>query len=164
MISNTQLSNGSALITSDLGFILTNDTPTFKAGFAVKYVEVYVNCAGRPDVHGTPIVEFIQTRERTPAKAAAFARARQRLAVKIGDAAQFSLTALRLSKGISQAKLAELIDSQQPYIARIEKGDADVMFSTIEKLAKALNVSIGEVAEAVRATRDARSNMLLENV
>lgn len=130
----------------------------------MKYIEVYVNGAGRPATHGTPITEFIKTRERTPAKAAALARARQRLAAKIGDAAQFSLTALRLSKGISQSKLAELIDTQQPYIARIEKGDADVMFSTIEKLAKALEVSIGEVAEAVRATREARLNAMLENV
>jgi ribosome-binding protein aMBF1 (putative translation factor) len=144
-----------------LGFILTNDSPTLKAGYAVKYVEVVINGAGNPAAHGTPIAEFIKQREKNPAKAAALARARERLAARIGDSAQFSLTTLRLSKGISQSKLAELLDTQQPYIARLEKGDVDVMFSTIEKLAKALNVSIGEVAEAVRATREARLQTLI---
>jgi ribosome-binding protein aMBF1 (putative translation factor) len=144
-----------------LGFILTNDSPTLKAGYAVKYLEVFVNGAGTPATHGTPINEFIKQREKNPAKAEALARARQRLAERIGDAAQFSLATLRLSKGISQAKLAELLDTHQPYIARLEKGDADVMFSTIEKLSKALNASISEVSEAIRATRESRLQTLI---
>jgi predicted transcriptional regulator len=57
-----------------------------------------------------------------------------------------------------------MLDTHQPYIARIEKGDVDVMFSTIEKLAKALDVSIGTVSEAVQETRAARLESILENV
>ena len=134
------------------------------SGFAVKYVEIIVARPGPPPSHGIPIAEYMKRRERDPIRASALARARMRLSKKIDDSAKFSLTALRLSKGISQSTLAELIDSHQPYIARIEKGEVDVMFSTIEKLANALAVSIGVVSEAVQATRNARTILNTKNV
>jgi DNA-binding XRE family transcriptional regulator len=105
----------------------------------------------------------MRERERDPKRAVALARARQRLAKKLEGASSFSLTALRLSKGVSQAKLAAMIDTQQPAIARIEKGDVDLMFSTIEKIAKALDVSIGEVCTAVQATRTAKLESTHQN-
>ena len=159
MTLNTLLSKESSLITSDLGFLLTKDTPTVKAGFAVKYVEIYVGNDSRHSLTGTPIVEVIKQRELDHRKAAALARARQRLADKIAGEPKFSLTQLRLSKGISQTKLAEILDTKQPQIARLEKGETDVRMSTIEKLSKALDTPIEQVFAAVRATREARTSM-----
>lgn len=134
-----------------------------KAGFAYRYVEIHVNGVTAPAIHGTQIEEYMKERERDPKRAAALARARQRLAAKLDDAPQFSLTALRLSKGISQAKLAELMETQQPSIARMERGD-DVLLSTMEKLAKALDVPLNVVCEAVQATRAAKLESKKSNV
>lgn len=51
-----------------------------------------------------------------------------------------SIKALRLSRGLSQKDLAILIESQQSHVSRIEKGTEDVRASTINKLAKVLEV------------------------
>ncbi|MEM2204776.1 MAG: CBS domain-containing protein [Candidatus Hadarchaeales archaeon] len=45
---------------------------------------------------------------------------------------------MRLEKGLTQAKLAELTGLTQAYIAKIEAGKADPRFSTLEKLSSVL--------------------------
>lgn len=59
-----------------------------------------------------------------------------------------SLAALRLSKGWSQKQLAEMLNTKQPYIARIENGVEDIQLSTLKKLAKVFDVDIHEIIEA----------------
>lgn len=48
------------------------------------------------------------------------------------------LRTLRLKKGLTQAKLAELTGLTQAYIAKIEAGKADPRLSTLEKLSSVL--------------------------
>ena len=55
------------------------------------------------------------------------------------------LAYIRKSKGLSQMKLAEIIDMNFNYIGQIERGDANVTIKTIKLLANALNVEVKEL-------------------
>lgn len=52
---------------------------------------------------------------------------------------------LRLSKGYSQEKLAELSDLDRTYIPGIESGKRNVSLVVIEKIAKAFNTTLSEL-------------------
>ncbi len=52
---------------------------------------------------------------------------------------------LRLAKGYSQEKLAELSDLDRTYIPGIEAGKRNVSLVVVEKIAKAFNTSISEL-------------------
>lgn len=56
---------------------------------------------------------------------------------------------LRLSKGYSQEKLAELSDLDRTYIPGIESGKRNVSIVVIEKIAKAFHMSISELMESL---------------
>ena len=62
-----------------------------------------------------------------------------------------TLAALRLQAGYSQRTLANQIDVKQPYIARLESGTENPTLSTMQKLAKVLNTSVGHIALALDA-------------
>jgi DNA-binding XRE family transcriptional regulator len=102
--------------------------------------------------HGVSIAAIVAEREKDSRKAAAYARARQKLAARLTDGAP-SLAQLRLAKGMSQAQLATAMGAKQPYVARLEKGSNDIQVSTIEALAKALSVPASDVFAAVFASR-----------
>lgn len=53
--------------------------------------------------------------------------------------------ALRLEKGISQEKLAELADLDRTYIPGIEAGKRNVSIVVVQKIAAAFNISISEL-------------------
>lgn len=93
--------------------------------------------------NGQSISSLIAERERDSRKAAALARARKKIASLLDNVSN-SIASLRLSKGLSQQQLADLMGVKQPYIARVERGE-DVKMSTITNLATAL----GEPAEVV---------------
>lgn len=52
---------------------------------------------------------------------------------------------LRLSKGYSQEKLAEISDLDRTYIPGIESGKRNVSLVVVEKIAKAFTISISEL-------------------
>ena len=56
----------------------------------------------------------------------------------------------RLRKGFSQKQLAALIGTSQPHVANIEKGDAGVMFQTVEKLCAALDITPNDFQAMVK--------------
>lgn len=51
---------------------------------------------------------------------------------------------LRLKKGLSQEKLANLAEIDRTYLPGIEKGERNVSLNIIEKLAMALSIEIKE--------------------
>ena len=53
----------------------------------------------------------------------------------------------RLKKGITQAELAELINSHERYISDIECGKRNITIKTINKFAQALEVKLSELFE-----------------
>lgn len=116
-------------------------------------IEQQVLHAPLPDGY-TEIDSVIANREANPKRAAALAKARVRLAKTLTDVCPETLATLRLRCGLSQAGLASRIGNSQPSYSKIEAGKSDVLFSTMEKLAKALAVSIEEVTVAIRNTRE----------
>lgn len=48
----------------------------------------------------------------------------------------------RINRGWSQTQLAEAIGSRQPVISRLEQGNGNPSLSTLQKIAKALNLSL----------------------
>lgn len=63
--------------------------------------------------------------------------ARERLAVRI--------KALREQRGMTQERLAERAGISRTYLARLETDRQDPTLSTLEKLAKALKVSVAKL-------------------
>jgi len=57
------------------------------------------------------------------------------------------LKRLRADRKISQAGLAEKSGVSREYIARLELGQQDPSLGTLQKLAKALKVTVGELVE-----------------
>lgn len=90
-----------------------------------------------------------------PRKAAALQRARRKIATEIDSISAFSITKLRLNAGLSQAELAKMMGTQQPAIARLEKGQTEPQLSTIQKLAEAFGVSPEAVCTAFINTKNA---------
>lgn len=52
---------------------------------------------------------------------------------------------LRIAKGYSQEKLAEISDLDRTYIPGIEAGKRNVSLVVVEKIAKAFTISISEL-------------------
>lgn len=92
---------------------------------------------------------------RDPVKQAAIQRARRRVGDAVSANSPFSLAKLRLQAGLSQSMLATLLRTQQPAIARLEKGETDPTLSTINKLAHALGVEPDTVLQAFKCVRGA---------
>lgn len=51
----------------------------------------------------------------------------------------------RKEKGLYQKDIAKLCDISIAYISKIEKGNANISIDTLEKIAKALNVSVDKL-------------------
>lgn len=51
----------------------------------------------------------------------------------------------RISQGLSQEKLAELVGVHRTYIGMIERAEKNITLCNIEKIAKALNIQIQEL-------------------
>jgi transcriptional regulator with XRE-family HTH domain len=56
---------------------------------------------------------------------------------------------LRISKGYSQEKLAELSDLDRTYIPGIESGKRNVSIVVVAKIAKAFQISISELMDNI---------------
>jgi transcriptional regulator with XRE-family HTH domain len=57
------------------------------------------------------------------------------------------LKRLRAEREMSQADLAKVSGVSREYIARLELGQQDPTLGTLQKLAKALKVKVGELVE-----------------
>ena len=55
------------------------------------------------------------------------------------------LRALRTDRGMSQEDLAAAAGLHRTYVSSVERGERNVTITTIEKLAKALKVSMGDL-------------------
>jgi transcriptional regulator with XRE-family HTH domain len=54
---------------------------------------------------------------------------------------------VRLSKGISQEKLALLSEVDRSYVGRVERGDNNVAFLTLARLAAALDLTVSKLMQ-----------------
>ena len=56
-----------------------------------------------------------------------------------------NLRKIRLDKGISQEALADIAGLHRTYLSSVERGERNVTLQTIERLAKALNISMAKL-------------------
>ena len=71
---------------------------------------------------------------------------------------------LRKSKGLSQEKLGEMIDSKYSYIGRLEKGQINCSILTLEKIAHALEVEIEDLFNYSPLDKHSKSEKMKEIV
>ena len=60
----------------------------------------------------------------------------------INEEVGFNIRRIREERGLSQEKLAALADLHRAYVGQIERGEKNIGIKNLEKIAKALNVSI----------------------
>lgn len=94
------------------------------------------------------IDDLVAELEQVPENAEAIAQGRRWVAETFYPGS-VSVAALRLRKGWSQAELARRAETSQPYIARLERGQVDPQISTVRKLARALDVPVGTLVDAI---------------
>ena len=92
------------------------------------------------------IAEF----ERDPEFRKEMRNARAWMADTVMRGEAITLRTLRLRQGMSQAQLAESIGTQQPHIARIERGHTDLRLETCRKLAVSLGVDLNTLDQALQ--------------
>ena len=68
----------------------------------------------------------------------------------------------RTAKGWSQEKLAELSGCHPTYIGQVERGEKNATIESIEKISKALNVSLSTLFEKIGAEEDGVRSIPLE--
>lgn len=61
--------------------------------------------------------------------------------IKIGN----KIREIRQSKGLSQEQLAEIAEVHRTYVGMIERAEKNITLVSLEKIAKALDVEIGEL-------------------
>jgi DNA-binding XRE family transcriptional regulator len=88
--------------------------------------------------------------ESDPEVAKAMQESRRELAGMLYSNDPETLTVLRLSAGMSQARLSSLIGTSQSHIARIEAGRVDPSTEMVAKIAFALSISVERVFAAIR--------------
>lgn len=75
--------------------------------------------------------------------------ARKELAEEFASVVPNSLAVARLRRGLSQAQLAETLQTSQSHIAKIEAGKVRLYFATAMRLADALSLSLDQLRTLV---------------
>ena len=98
----------------------------------------------------TTIDEVVARLERDPVMHEELLDARRWVADTVLAGKPVTMRTLRLRKGLSQAQLAEAIGTQQPHVARIEGGQADLRLETCRRIAAALGVDLNTLDRALQ--------------
>src|SRR5688572_25351360 len=101
----------------------------------------------------TTIDEVVARLERDPVMREELLDARRWVADTVLAGKPVTMRTLRLRKGLSQAQLAEAIGTQQPHVARIEGGQADLRLETCRRIATALGVDLNTLDRALQGLR-----------
>lgn len=111
----------------------------------------------RLSTHGQKrsLKNILQEREQNdPAFKARMVEARKSLAEEIHDVSpEDSFAKRRLAKGLSQQRLASIIGTSQPHVAKIEAGSIKIHFDTAIKLADALGITLDDLRKLVEVSR-----------
>ncbi|MBP3329369.1 MAG: helix-turn-helix transcriptional regulator [Clostridia bacterium] len=68
----------------------------------------------------------------------------------------------RTRLGLSQEKLAELSGVHHTYIGQLERGEKNATLESIEKISKALNVSLSKLFEKLDESEEGQKNIPLQ--
>lgn len=124
-------------------------SPATKPFGAVHYLVLSPKDEPVPEGY-TTIDDIVAEYERDPAMREELLDARRWVADTVLAGQPVTLRTLRLRKGLSQAQLAEAIGTQQPHVARIERGQADPQLATCRRIASALGVDLNTLDQALQ--------------
>ncbi len=96
------------------------------------------------------IDEIVARFDRDPVMQDELLDARRWMADTVLAGKPVTLRTLRLRKGLSQTQLADAIGTQQPHVARIESGQADLRLDTCRRIARALGVDLNTLDQALQ--------------
>lgn len=115
-------------------------------------------CAARPIPlsNTTALGSLVRKYEADPVKAEYLARARQKIARELYPNGPETLSTLRLARGLSQARLADIVGTSQSHIARVELGRMDPSTDLVARIATALDVDGPVAFAAIRNQRAVR--------
>lgn len=140
------------------GNVICN-TPNTPQSVNANIVYLEVNAAKPiPIPNTTSIDDLIKEFETDPEMAAALSQSRAELSDHLYAGKTLTLPAIRLSAGLSQSQLADMISTSQPYIARIESGKTDPSTDVIARLAAALGKDDSLIFTAIRNQRKLRED------
>ncbi len=97
------------------------------------------------------IDEIVAKFERDPAMREELLDGRRWIADTVLAGKPVTMRTLRLRRRLSQAQLAEAIGTQQPHVARIEGGQADLRLETCRRIAEVLGVDLNTLDLALQA-------------
>lgn len=98
---------------------------------------------------------LVKTLESSDEHSKSLKEARAWVGNELFGASRDSIKSIRLEKGLSQTQLANLLETSQSHVARIESGKSDIIFSTFEKLCAALEVQPNQLFQILKNNRDA---------
>ncbi len=127
---------------------VVEERPTGTNAGRVIYAEFTVSPKPSALSDSIDIDDLVAELEQSTENAKAIAHGRQWVADSF-YADRTSVARLRLQKGWSQAELARQASTSQPYIARLERGQVDPQISTVKKLARALDVPLTAIVDAI---------------
>ena len=67
----------------------------------------------------------------------------------------------RTQKGLSQEKLSELADCHPAYIGQLERGEKNATIESVEKITRALGVSLSKIFEKIDAASEDKADIPL---
>ncbi len=103
-----------------------------------------------PPKHFSTIQDLVGDWEQDPAGCADMEEGRRWVAEQFYGEQGETVRSLRLGKGWSQTHLAESMATSQSHIARIERGTENLTIETCRKLARALEIDLNRLDEALR--------------
>jgi ribosome-binding protein aMBF1 (putative translation factor) len=100
--------------------------------------------------HHTAIGDLVAAWEQNPERRGALEDARRWMEETIHADEGDTVRTLRLRKGWSQTKLAEVLGTSQPHIARIERGTENIAIETCRRLCQALDIDMNTLDQALK--------------
>ena len=98
----------------------------------------------------TAIGDLVSQWEKDDKRRAALDDARRWVADTFHGEDGETVRTLRLRKGWSQSRLAEVLSTSQSHIARIERGTENLAIETCRKLCKALEIDLNALDQALK--------------
>lgn len=126
------------------------DASTARSPCKVINIDARVNSLDPVLEKYTPIGDLVARWNKDDSRRAAMEDARRWFASEFHSDDGDTVRTLRLRKGWSQARLAKMMETSQPHIARIEGGTENLHIATCRRLSIALGVDLNTLDQALR--------------
>lgn len=125
-------------------------TATSSTRAPVFFFEAYTQPQTATPAKHTSISQLAAEWEQDAEGSAALEEGRQWVADSFYGEDGDTVRTLRLRKGWSQARLAEVLATSQPHVARIERGTENLTIETCRKLSRALGIDLNTLDQALK--------------